>query len=125
MIIVSVHETKTNLCKRLAAVGRGEEVIINGGDKVVAKTRAANDAPVEKQPRGKRRLGHYEGMFENPDSFGVPASGNHRPQSALIAAASAPSLGLARPAICRSPSMTIGEATVGVCRQAPAAGRGR
>ncbi len=71
MITVKVHEAKTNLSKLLAAVERGEEVIIKRGDKVVAKITAANDDAVVKR-RPKRRLGRFEGLFEVPDSFFDP-----------------------------------------------------
>jgi antitoxin (DNA-binding transcriptional repressor) of toxin-antitoxin stability system len=69
MITVKVHEAKTNLSKLLAAVERGEEVIIKRGDKVVAKLTAANDDAT----RPKRRvLGTLQGLFEVPDSFFDP-----------------------------------------------------
>jgi prevent-host-death family protein len=68
MITVKIHEAKTNLSKLLAAVEKGEEVIIKRGDKVIAKITAANDDAA----KPKRRLGRYEGLFEIPDSFFDP-----------------------------------------------------
>ncbi len=69
MITVKVHEAKTNLSKLLAAVERGEEVIIKRGNKTIAKITAANDDEV-KPP--KRRLGRFQGLFELPESFFDP-----------------------------------------------------
>jgi prevent-host-death family protein len=69
MITVKVHEAKTNLSKLLAAVERGEEVIIKRGNKTVAKITAANDDEVKK-PR--RQLGRLQGAFELGPEFFEP-----------------------------------------------------
>jgi antitoxin (DNA-binding transcriptional repressor) of toxin-antitoxin stability system len=68
MITVKIHEAKTNLSKLLAAVEKGENVIIKRGNKVIAKITVANDDDV----KPKRQLGLLEGKFELPDSFFDP-----------------------------------------------------
>lgn len=68
MITVKVHEAKTNLSKLLAAVERGEEVIIKRGNKVVAKLTAANDD----EGKAKVVFGLLQGQFELPDAFFDP-----------------------------------------------------
>ncbi|MCW1924988.1 type II toxin-antitoxin system prevent-host-death family antitoxin [Luteolibacter arcticus] len=54
---VTIHEAKTQLSKLIAAVERGEEVIIARRDKPVVKLVAADPAP----PNRKRALGCLKG----------------------------------------------------------------
>ncbi|MEX2579294.1 MAG: type II toxin-antitoxin system prevent-host-death family antitoxin [Verrucomicrobiales bacterium] len=53
---VTIHEAKTHLSRLIAAVERGEEVVIARRDKPVARLVAA--AP----PRTKRKMGFLAGM---------------------------------------------------------------
>ncbi|MEM6912226.1 MAG: type II toxin-antitoxin system prevent-host-death family antitoxin [Verrucomicrobiota bacterium] len=47
-MLVTIHEAKTNLCKLIAAVEAGEEVIIARRDKPVA--RLVKEEPEKKKP---------------------------------------------------------------------------
>ncbi len=63
---VTVHQAKTQLSKLLAAVERGEEVVIARGAVPVA--RLTPFAP----PRPERRFGAYRGRFAVGEAFDEP-----------------------------------------------------
>ena len=67
MTVVTIHQAKTNLSKLIAAVERGEEVVIARRDKVVARIVAADS---EEKP--KRRFGALKGVISFDDSFFDP-----------------------------------------------------
>lgn len=55
---VNMHEAKTHLSKLVERVERGEEIVISRAGKPAAKL-----VPVEApQPKGKRKLGIWEGQ---------------------------------------------------------------
>ena len=62
MVIVNVHEAKTNLSRLLKRAEAGEDVVIARNGKPVARL-----TPVRKQ--GERQPGSMEGLFTVPDSF--------------------------------------------------------
>lgn len=64
---VTIHEAKTHLSKLLAAVERGEEVVIARRDKPVARL-----VP-EKAKKPMRRLGTLAHLAVNLDAFEEPA----------------------------------------------------
>ena len=65
MVIVNVHEAKTNLSRLLKRAEAGEDVVIARNGKPVARL-----TPVRKQ--GERQPGSMEGLFTVPDSFFDP-----------------------------------------------------
>ncbi len=65
MVIVNIHEAKTNLSRLLKRAEAGEEVVIARNGKPVARL-----TPVRKQ--GERQPGSMEGYFTVPDSFFDP-----------------------------------------------------
>jgi prevent-host-death family protein len=65
MIMVGVHEAKTNLSRLLRRVSTGEEIVITRGGQPLARL-----VPVE--PRGRRQLGLDDGRFEVPADFDAP-----------------------------------------------------
>lgn len=65
MVIVNVHEAKTNLSRLLKRAEAGEDVVIARNGKPVARL-----TPVRKQ--GERQPGSIEGLFTVPDSFFDP-----------------------------------------------------
>ena len=65
MVIVNVHEAKTNLSRLLKRAEAGEDVIIARNGKPIARL-----TPV--QQRGERQPGSMEGLFTVPDSFFDP-----------------------------------------------------
>ena len=67
MTVVTIHQAKTNLSKLIAAVERGEEVVIARRDKVVARIVAA-----ESEEKPKRRFGALKGVISFDDSFFDP-----------------------------------------------------
>jgi prevent-host-death family protein len=56
---VTIHEAKTHLSRLIAAVERGEEVVIARRDKPVVRL------VMEKQEKPKRRLGALAGYVSN------------------------------------------------------------
>ncbi len=69
MQIVTTHEAKTHLSRLLAAVEKGEEILIARGKKVVARLLPVT--PPEKPPRPK--VGSIKGpIFHFPDSAFAP-----------------------------------------------------
>ncbi len=65
MIVVNVHEAKTQLSKMLDAVQRGEQVIIAKANRPVAEL-----VPYQ---RPALQLGGFEGEIEVRDDFDDPA----------------------------------------------------
>ena len=65
MVIVNVHEAKTNLSRLLKRAEAGEDVVIARNGKPDARL-----TPVRKQ--GERQPGSMEGLFTVPDSFFAP-----------------------------------------------------
>ncbi len=65
MVIVNVHEAKTNLSRLLKRAEAGEDVVIARNGKPVARL-----TPVRKQ--GERQPGSIDGLFTVPDSFFDP-----------------------------------------------------
>ncbi len=63
MTMVNVHEAKTHFSELLAAVERGEEVLIARRGKLVAKLVAAEEA------RTPIRFGRFEGQVRIDPSF--------------------------------------------------------
>ena len=61
---VNVHEAKTHLSELLAAVERGEEVVIARRGKPIAKITPC-DQPSKK--KGRIKLGFFEGMGRETD----------------------------------------------------------
>lgn len=68
MKIVNVHEAKAHLSEYLAAVERGEEVVIARHNKPVARLVAVEP----EQPRKRRPFGLAKGMGRVPDDFNEP-----------------------------------------------------
>ena len=68
MKIVNVHEAKAHLSEYLAAVERGEEIIIARRNKPVA--RLVRVAP--EKPKRRRPFGLAKGMGRVPDDFNTP-----------------------------------------------------
>ncbi len=64
---VSIHEAKTHLSKLLAAVERGEEVVITRRNKPVARLVS------EKEKKPMRRLGVLAHLAVKLDAFEEPA----------------------------------------------------
>ena len=67
MIVVNVHEAKTQLSKLLEAVNRGEQVVI-----ARANTPVAELVPYR---RSALRLGGFEGEIEIGEDFDAPEVG--------------------------------------------------
>ena len=65
MVVVNVHEAKTNLSRLLKQAEAGEDVVIARNGKPVVRL-----SPV--QERGERQPGSMEGLFTLPDSFFDP-----------------------------------------------------
>jgi len=66
VMVVNIHEAKTQLSRLLARVATGEEIVIARAGEPIARL-----APLAK--RSKRRvLGQDEGLFEVPDDFDDP-----------------------------------------------------
>ncbi len=65
MVIVNVHQAKTQLSRLLAQVEAGEEVVVARRGKPVARL-------VTFEPRGKRRPDVLKGKVIIPDSFFDP-----------------------------------------------------
>lgn len=63
MIIVNIHEAKTNLSKLIEKTSKGEEVIIAKAGKPVARLVA------HKQKLEPRKLGLWKGKVWIPDDF--------------------------------------------------------
>lgn len=63
---VKVHQAKSELSRLLAAVERGEEVVIARGDTPIARLTAVS------APRPERRFGAYRGLFTVGDAFFEP-----------------------------------------------------
>ncbi len=59
---VNIHEAKTHFSELIAAVERGEEVVIARRGKPVAKVSACDESP-----RPKVRLGLFEGLVREID----------------------------------------------------------
>ncbi len=70
MKIVNVHEAKAHLSEYLAAVERGEEIIIARRNKPVAKLVRVEP----EKPKKRRPLGLAKGMGQVPDDFNAPMS---------------------------------------------------
>jgi len=68
MKTVNVHEAKAHLSEYLAAVERGETIIIARRNKPVAKLVAVEP----EQPKKKRPFGLAKGMGHVPDDFNEP-----------------------------------------------------
>ena len=69
MITITTHEAKTHLSRYLAAVERGEEIVIARGKKPIARLTAF--APVSRPPRPK--AGEIQGEpFEFPAAAFAP-----------------------------------------------------
>lgn len=66
MILVNVHEAKTQLSKLLAQVEAGEDVVIARAGRPVARL-----SPYQEAPR-RRQLGRDAGLFEVPEDFDAP-----------------------------------------------------
>lgn len=71
MKIVNVHEAKAHLSEYLAAVERGEEIIIARRNKPVAKLVLVEP----ERPRKRRPFGLAKGMGHVPDDFNEPLDG--------------------------------------------------
>ena len=67
MVMVNVHEAKTNLSRLLNQVEAGEDVVIARNGKPVARL-----TPVQK--RGRRQFGSMKGLISIDDSFFDPLS---------------------------------------------------
>ncbi len=68
MKIVNVHEAKARLSEYLAAVERGEEIVIARRNRPVARlVRIEPDRPKKRRPLGLAR-----GMGRVPDDFNAP-----------------------------------------------------
>ena len=65
MVIVNVHQAKTQLSRLLAQVEAGEEVVVARRGKPVARL-------VAFEPRGERRPDALKGKVTIPDSFFDP-----------------------------------------------------
>ncbi len=65
MVIVNVHEAKTNLSRLLKRAEAGEDIVIARNGKPVARL-----TPVRKQ--GERQPGSIDGLFTVPDNFFDP-----------------------------------------------------
>lgn len=65
MVIVNVHQAKTQLSRLLAQVEAGEEVVVARRGKPVARL-------VAFEPRGERRPDVFKGKVTIPDSFFDP-----------------------------------------------------
>ena len=65
MVMVNVHEAKTNLSRLLSQVEAGEDVVIARSGKPVARL-------VRFQPQGKRQFGSWKGRVVLDDSFFDP-----------------------------------------------------
>lgn len=59
---VTIHEAKTHLSRLIAAVERGEEVVIARRDKPVVELRQVESAPKQKRSAG---FGGLKGYFSN------------------------------------------------------------
>ncbi len=68
MKTVNVHEAKAHLSEYLAAVERGEEVVIARRNKPVARLVAIES----EQPRKRRPFGLAKGMGHVPENFNDP-----------------------------------------------------
>jgi len=65
MVVVNVHQAKTQLSRLLAQVEAGEEVVVARRGKPVARL-------VAYEPRSKRRPDVLKGQVNIPDSFSDP-----------------------------------------------------
>ena len=66
MTIVNIHEAKTHLSRLLAAVERGDEIVIARAGKPIARLCAVDT------PSSRRVLGRDAGTFIVPDAFDAP-----------------------------------------------------
>lgn len=66
MQTVNIHEAKTHLSRLLAAVERGESVVIARAGRPIARLVAVDAAP------DRRVLGRDAGSFVVPDDFDAP-----------------------------------------------------
>jgi prevent-host-death family protein len=67
MIMVNIHEAKTNLSRILAKVMKGETVILCNRNRPVAELR-----PLPARPPARRPIGLAKGKFSVPPSFFEP-----------------------------------------------------
>jgi prevent-host-death family protein len=65
VLVVGVHQAKTQLSALLRRVGEGEDVVITRGGRPVARLVAVEGAR-------RREFGRDRGLFEVPDDFDAP-----------------------------------------------------
>lgn len=67
---VNIHEAKTHFSELIAAVERGEEIVIARRGKPVAKLKMAGSEDEAERPRGERVLGRWAGRIRvNPNAY--------------------------------------------------------